>query len=1282
MSLRTSINQIRLGKFAGIFVILLFLSVMLCIYFVKFIPEQKSIFHRSAFLELNQMEVALTERNEAFRQAILNYSVYKGEPKKFTAGNDYINSTPLRGRFKIKDSSGNFKFWNTSGKRLMATCFTQNPQTNAWEINFPLVSPLDSVILSRNLDTLLAPIVCTYKDIFDSYLLMRDNRYALVSEKEEKKESPDREMPNGEIIFRSGNLAVDYQVEADSLLRKTDGISIRNVTDVDIEGNQYKAFLYPFQIGSQHVILTGLISVNRYKSAYQQIPFSFISLFSVLVLLLLIHLPIIRIFMIGTYQRIRDLDIRFIIGSYFIAAFIGFFLFTKLFLDQEQDFGNRTHLNILSRQVSDGFAEEIRTISRQLTVFDRKLDSLSVNRSSLVKAMNSPEMDAAEFYQDSAQLDAILNPCIYPYGDNVFWIDGTGKWVARWAFKKIYSKSPLINVADRPYFKQFMEGQSLKIRVDCQTVQFNIQPTLSKLDGEYIISLVIPSTISRQIGGPEQSGSKSSKGKDSRPAAIPETKKPDSAILYPKLLGIGAQMHSVFRTVLPSGYYFTIVNQKGEVLYDSKPGRALLSNITKETNDPAEILQSARFHNQRYFPVFTLKGKQVALLTTPMTGFPYELLVYHDLSNNDHFQEHLIGLSAFITGLIILLLLLAALVNEWSAGAPAIFKPLGQHFDWLCPASLKWRFYNHLIRWMYIILALYLFFWIVVEYRWPESEFLLFFVTILFPFFIAIHYYLLRNEYYIQADRKRTVRSVTGFVFSHLQILLLFLILLINCYAFLEGFSWGKFFPLLLIQVLFVGAIFLSIYEFRRYPSSPVMKDSAADYKKLLRRYCLAVVTGIVLISIIPSSGIFWLVFKQEYSLELNSEMLNMAKAVQERSLDLNSRIQQYKFADGHSLNPERLRLLKYSYGIYSLYEQAEETGPANQANRYNGVSAEYAILHRLFFPQDSVTLAWTEPPNMAGDHTWYFSHGGRYSENSHLVYDNREDWINGDMIRFSGDSTSSWTAFRLMTEKMKDTGPLNIVLYLIALAASILLALRLTFSLSRRIFHFDLYNSKKWPKSRNNYADNLLQQVLDQRVKNLLSYQFSKARMVTLQKPIALRDLPADRYLLCLRDINGYEHDFSNSVSERRILWTIQWLEPVYKQIWAGLSPKEKFILYDFAVDGFANYKADKIIRNLLDKGILFFNDRRLSMITASFREYTLEQKDDKQIVDLMRKAAANDSVAHFKIPLLLLISGIGMFVFITQDAVYQKITGLFASLSSLLPLLSSLFNKPNGNK
>jgi len=141
-----------------------------------------------------------------------------------------------------------------------------------------------------------------------------------------------------------------------------------------------------------------------------------------------------------------------------------------------------------------------------------------------------------------------------------------------------------------------------------------------------------------------------------------------------------------------------------------------------------------------------------------------------------------------------------------------------------------------------------------------------------------------------------------------------------------------------------------------------------------------------------------------------------------------------------------------------------------------------------------------------------------------------------------------------------------------------------------------------------------------------------------------------------------------------------IDTLEPVYYNLWNKLSARYKFILFDFAQDGFANYKAGRDLQALIEKGLLFFDGQRLSVMTLSFQEYILQMKDDPELNVFLSKAKKENTWNKIQTPLLVLLMAAGIFIFATQEEVYKKITGLLATITSLLPLLTGMFGKPSG--
>jgi hypothetical protein len=1128
----------RIRELASTFIILILLTIFLCFYYFKYVPEHRSEFHRNAFLELSQMESALQSRDAAYQGAIQNI----------------LQQSPLD---KPSLSKFNFQAGTETipkGHVLGSTEFKDDDASKGWQMCYPVyLKPgpfprIPAFTLSKNIETLMGSMVSTYKDIFDEILLITDSQ--TLKQK-------------GEIIYKSGDLSMDYQVNSDSLLKKTDGFSLLNLHDVTIEGNPFKLFLYPFKLGRQRLILAGLISQSNYTQSFAKIPFNYFSVFTVLILLLIIHLPILKIFLLGKDERLRDGDIRLIIGSYFIAAFFGFFLLSKIFLDREQNTQNRKHLETLASKIKYGFNQELNIIYWQLHLFDQQLNALNDSKkdaNNINGLIRIPKTNEIPF------LNHQFKAGIYPNLTNVFWLDREGNWIARWGYKKNIISAPLISTRDRLYYTDFVSNEAL--RIPGMSDSITIQPTLSKLEGEYIVTVVTKSQAQR---GP----------------ILKKT---------PWLVGLSAEMYSVSNTVLPPGYGFSIINETGDILYDSKVGRPLLSNLLKETNDPTGIQQTAFYRSKRYFAQIMLRSKTMSLLSQPIEGTPYQLLVYYNLFRSDGFEEHLVGLSALLVGTVITFLIFSAFANQLSMTKGKSLESRSPHFEWLFPSSrpLKQIYYQHLIRWMLVLLVMYIIIWAYIETNVPASEFSLIFISLLFPFYIALHYYELRDHYY-QAPPAVLLRGI-----------ILLCILSINCFTTMgEGkndISWA----VLVAQLLWAAVIFISIRRFRKYQKDYTKNDTRSFEMRFLKSYIWAILTGVILITIIPASAIFWLLYRQETSLDFNSDQLSFAKQISERRVDINQRLKEYTFNPFEPEINSFIYGLKFNHGIYDVAGFVRGDDSCTVPENLPIPSIEYTSLHRHFFPVDSLVLAWTGPYTNASDSSWYFAKdisGNPFDPE--LVYLNRRDPINSNPFRLTADSAGAWNTTHLMSHSFSGTGELFQIFFFLISTFGITTAYFLTHSLVRRIFLLDL-------------------------------------KMSTPVK----KDPGTD-----------------------------------YDGVWKSLSGRQKYLLLNFIEDGFSNYKAENDLKILLEKGLLYFDDLHLNIGNEAWKQYILQIKNDPDITLFQTSTLKEDGFKKFKVPLLLVLAGVGLFIFFTQDAIYQKITGLLASLSSIMPLLTNMFNKSNGN-
>jgi hypothetical protein len=1053
-------------------------------------------------------------------------------------------------------------------------------------------------------------------------------------------------------------------------------VSIRNVRDVIIEGNPYKLFIYPFQLGEQQVILAGLISNGQYVEGYKDIPLDLLIPAGIIILLLLMNFPILKVFILGFYERITDMDIRMIIGSYFIAAFTGFFLFSWIYLMRVQDTENKANLQLLSRQVEDQFTEELRSIIRQLKSWDTTYAGQLRRNDPLLPGLKGWGRPDDGITKDSAAPDSAFRPLIYPYADYGFWIDSSGKWLATFSEKKYNSRPILLQVSDRKYFKDFINKKFLELPGPDHSVPFTIQPTLSRLDGEYTITVIIQSYAFRNTG---PSSDSSAPVTDKRPHPL-------------QLAGLSAKMLSVTNTILPHGYSFSIIDDNGQVLYDAKQGRALLSNIIKESDEPGRILECAHFRNQRYFPLFRLKGQKCALSAAPMKTLPYTILTYRSLSDADGSQLHLIGLSAFFAACVLALLILSTVINEWTGKKPRMLQAPSNHFEWLRPLPAKESYYRQMINGMAAMLAVYILVWFIITFLPRQWEFSLFFISLAMPFYTALYYYTIR-ERYKQAGQPFRLKALTRPLIPVLFFLSIVIIVIIS-FSYTDTYS-AKGVPwiALLTQLILLGVAGWFVYRFEpiQYaftPSAPSTSASSpipvttppvfhtplqyatvpAPRKETawLRYYSGAIVTGVVLISIIPACGIFWLLSGQEASLQHNSERVETARAINARRLTLNERMAEYKSAladPGPLTSPDSpsLRLIKFRHGIYLL--QGDSLTPALSSTRkpFVPVSSQYQNIHELFFPGDSSVLSSSTHPNSAEDGTWlFFISDSPSRRNVGLLYNAPQDWIDKGPLQLQAGPDASASALSIIARQTRTTGPLFIFLYFGAQLLAVFLAYKVTMALAIRIFMIDLFRDTKCPPGEPSDPTNPA-------AANAISATGARPDPVSPSPP----DDTLPGWLAAIRDTE------KKNKEDELVLCNRQLHKKLYAQLWSPLLPIEKFVLFDLSKDGFSNYRTAAILYQLRKKNLLVFYNGQLEPVTDSFREYVLDQAVDKDIVASLKKSRHNGSWQAFKLPLTILFTAFGLFIFFTQDALYQKLGGLFTSLISMGAQISSFFDK-----
>ncbi|MDB5207860.1 MAG: hypothetical protein JWR72_2935 [Flavisolibacter sp.] len=128
------------------------------------------------------------------------------------------------------------------------------------------------------------------------------------------------------------------------------------------------------------------------------------------------------------------------------------------------------------------------------------------------------------------------------------------------------------------------------------------------------------------------------------------------------------------------------------------------------------------------------------------------------------------------------------------------------------------------------------------------------------------------------------------------------------------------------------------------------------------------------------------------------------------------------------------------------------------------------------------------------------------------------------------------------------------------------------------------------------------------------------------------------------------------------------------YMAVWQSLNLDEQRTLYDIALDEIANPANRDIASRLVDLGLA----KRVPDIACyqamntSFRNFIFTQLDKKEVSNLQADASGKGSWNSFQLPILMVVIGIGIFLFTTQkDAFTNMITYLGAAAGGIAALL-----------
>jgi hypothetical protein len=141
----------------------------------------------------------------------------------------------------------------------------------------------------------------------------------------------------------------------------------------------------------------------------------------------------------------------------------------------------------------------------------------------------------------------------------------------------------------------------------------------------------------------------------------------------------------------------------------------------------------------------------------------------------------------------------------------------------------------------------------------------------------------------------------------------------------------------------------------------------------------------------------------------------------------------------------------------------------------------------------------------------------------------------------------------------------------------------------------------------------------------------------------------------------------------EEYILETMLDHKSRFQQIWDELPREERYFIYDFADDGYTNYKDSELLFTLLRKGLLRHDRQKdqWSIFAISFREFILRKKGSTEISRLKEKYSVPGLWATIRIPALIIIVACAVLLILTQESVSHQITVAITSVGAIVPII-----------
>ena len=1066
------------------------------------------------------------------------------------------------------------------------------------------------------------------RDIFHTYMLLTPASALWYA--------PRKEVWN--IIYREDDVTTSSQLNLDtlpSLLRNSDQSAI---IDVRISDNPEKLFLHSFDFHGNRVVIGGLIDRKEYQQYIKHTPFSFISMTVILITLLIVMLPFLKIFFLSPHENITWADVLSTILSIFMgtAALLIILLYIYTSSVSKQAFHIR--MKDVAGKIGSDMETQIGLASAQLDTLRNRYGQLSdAERQAL---SYTPSGSAVK-----SRLDSDMLPRIYPGLSRLFWIDDQGKTLAKW--NPFIITPPMTNVRNYDFFKLLNGGEGPRPGLV-------VYPGKSNVTGDFLVYIAKPI-------------------KDSVISFNAIDRKHTEELATGIVMS--ASMHCTLPPVLPPGFGFCIVDDKGRVLIHSDSRRNISENLVQETGSDRQLINDIRLRNNGLVPDVHLYGEIQDIYMRPIKDQPLFVAVFFDKRMVTNSITRILHFTILSVLYIFLALALCILFSTFTFSKPSRLRFKLNSIEWIRLSDDN-RYSYRFTMWFYGALFASHISTLAIIRHYDTDMRTFYYLSMLLPLY-ALWGFIVSRKHLFTVEKKdgknaSLFRSLREIFFTSPTILLI--VALFNILLVWQNQKVGPNNVLVLLGVQFIYLVEMSIiywlestcdrspqkkkrtWWWQKKTKAIVMKDKPTDANKLLEtakkniriNYMGSLLCSVLIVSVIPTIGIFAYAFYSEKIQYKKAKALHVAATYAQKRLPLKAEWQEKYLPGIAPAFATYIDTTTRKSGIY-LSDSDEvrlQTPDDHPSVAAVGVDGPYRFLEDNLYQFTSSTLGQQTISDRANDSdsSWIFSVGSRTVAISY---------------KYGTDTAPVFVRSRFLNPvdsfRQKGVFVPDGVLLILAVLTFLYIGSRLIYANMSRLFFLHFTSAGKVDES---YLNQL--------------FNTGKANKNHVSGP---------------KDKQGYSKELFEEektatnklglTQEEYILKSSHYFEPFYDMIWKELSPAEQYMLYDLALDGYTNYKNGEILYRLINKGIVICSNYQLSFFSLSFRNYILAKKDTKEMQDLLANYSTGGVWQSIRVPAFMLMGALLVFVVFTQGEVAHDLTALVTSAVALVPILLQLLGK-----